>query len=281
MDSDETQYMHLPPNVQVCRPTGHTPIRMLHSRAHAPPQDGKASETAQNEPGGRTHSSTSGAAQQHHTVAQCAPSASMLKTPKQQVRLLQRKQHALTCTTNTLSPQELGATNELVHGPTQKRANPVLTPPPIVTPKMAAKRMATGLKGLGFTLLAAATSPTETRAAEIRNDEIEPRNLARFDPPLQEQPSRFSREINLPIQGDFTFPRFAFCALGEHSGEEREAMALQTGRPTCSVANQRTSIEPSGQSFHFIGSIRDFLNAYTFPIDYMCGAQEGFQRKCC
>lgn len=70
----------------------------------------------------------------------------------------------------------------------------------------------------------------------------------------------------MPVPNNFKWPAFAFIALYEHSGEEREANARATGEPACSVADRRSIQPPSEGCWHFIGTVQDFVEAYPHPI---------------
>ena len=88
--------------------------------------------------------------------------------------------------------------------------------------------------------------------------------------PLIGEPARYQREIALPVPSGFDWPTFAFIAFYEHSGEEREANALVLGDATASVADRRTIIEPSADCWHFIGTVRQFLELYPYSIPRQC-----------
>ena len=89
---------------------------------------------------------------------------------------------------------------------------------------------------------------------------------ATADVPLLGEPPRYAREVTLPVSEDFIWPRFAFIAFYEHSGEEREANAQVLRLPTCSVADRRTILEPSGEAWHFIGTVQEFVGTYPHSI---------------
>ena len=87
------------------------------------------------------------------------------------------------------------------------------------------------------------------------------------DIPLVGLPPRYDQELTLPLPDDFTWPKFAFCALYEHSGEEREAQARVRQRPCCSIADRRCILPTSTLTWHFIGTVQDFVASYPHPLE--------------
>ena len=87
------------------------------------------------------------------------------------------------------------------------------------------------------------------------------------DIPLVGLPPRYEQELTLPLPDGFTWPHFAFCALYEHSGEEREAQARVRQRPCCSIADRRCILPTSTLTWHFIGTVQDFVAAYPHPLE--------------
>ena len=142
-------------------------------------------------------------------------------------------------------------------------------PPAAQTAASIAAAAKIGLHTAGLAWLQQAQAMNAPRSAATEappRREREERGRATKDVPLMGQAARYEREMSWPVPSGFEWPRFAFCAFYEHSGEEREAYADILGEPVCSVANRRTILPPSANAWHFICDVREFLDAYPYPI---------------
>ena len=145
----------------------------------------------------------------------------------------------------------------------------VQRPPAAQTASSVAAAARIGLQTAGLAWLhqaAAANAPRSAADTAPPKRDREARGRAVHDVPLKGQAARFEREVPWPVPTDFVWPRFAFCAFYEHSGEEREAHAEVLGEATCSVADRRTILPPSRNAWHFICNVRDFLSVYPYPV---------------
>ena len=88
--------------------------------------------------------------------------------------------------------------------------------------------------------------------------------------PLVGEPPKHAREVSLDeMPAIFEWPEFDFFGFMEHTGEDREAQALESGKWACSVADRRCVIAPSERCYHFIGTVQQFVDMYPFPIRRM------------
>ena len=144
-------------------------------------------------------------------------------------------------------------------------------PPPHLDAKSIASAVKLGLLSAGLAWLqTSAGFPTfdngVSNASLTSIHAPEQRWKALADVPIVGEPPRFAREVVLPPPVDFVWPRFAFIALYEHSGEEREANAQVTGELTASVSDRRSILEPSRSCWHFIGTVQMFISLYPHSI---------------
>ena len=156
------------------------------------------------------------------------------------------------------------------HAPPMRQRR--LRPPAAITAKNVAAAVRLGVQSAGLSWLqqAAASDAARSNAPPADTGAAPPAretpSRAEEDVPLIGEPPRHDREVTLPVPDGFVWPTFAFCAFYEHSGEKREANAHVLGAPTCSVADRRTILPPSGQAWHFIGSVQSFVATYPHPI---------------
>ena len=137
-------------------------------------------------------------------------------------------------------------------------------PPALLSSSHLDAALDSNLQSAGLSLLRRRIEPTSiARPGATKNVA----GAALIDVPRSGLPARFANEFTLPLPSNFEWPRFAFCSLYEHSGEEREAHAHERHRPCCSVADRRCVLATSALTWHFIGRVQDFVTAYPYPLE--------------
>ena len=76
----------------------------------------------------------------------------------------------------------------------------------------------------------------------------------------------FEREIRLPVDESYVWPKMERFAFYEDGGNLREAWAAR-GYTACSVADRPTQRAPSIGAYHFIGQVYEFVQTFPYSID--------------
>ena len=155
-----------------------------------------------------------------------------------------------------------------------REAHGVKRPPPRLRKGNIAAAMRAGIPSAGLAWLSA-VQHTHAAPAPAAPVQVEQRGRALADLPMAHLPLRYERELSLDaLPAGYEWPVFAFCAFYEHSGEEREAEAEVLQRPTCSVANRRTILQPSALCTHYRGTVQQFVQMYPHAIERQCNHVE-------
>ena len=84
-------------------------------------------------------------------------------------------------------------------------------------------------------------------------------------PPLLSDPPRFRNEVTLPVPAEYPWPKVGHFAFYDHTGHFPRAWS-ELGFPGISVADRRASQQPPHDWLHVIGDVRNFVEAYPYPI---------------